>query len=680
VTSTLPPSVDPKKIQEILDGRWAHVRLDARENLDDPDFLPAYGESVAEARERVTRAAKKLAESGRVRLAFPKKYGGEADAGGSTTAVEMLAFGDLSLMVKAGVQWGLFGGAVQLLGTQRHHDAYLPQIMSFELPGSFAMTETGHGSDVQQLRTTCTYDPATQTFDLHTPHQAARKDYIGNAAKDAKAAVVFAQLITGGPDQPFESRGVHAWFVPLRDDDGTPCPGVVIEDDGAKAGLNGVDNGRLTFDHVKLPREALLDRFGQVHEDGTYYSSIENETRRFFTMLGTLVRGRVSVGGAAASATKLALDIAVRYGDVRRQFAAPGADREIVVNDYLVHMRKLLPALAHTYALHFAQDELTSTMHDLQTAVHEHGEEIDEAAQRELESRAAGLKVAQTWHATRTIQMCREACGGAGYLQENRLPHLKADTDVFSTFEGDNTVLLQLVAKGLLTGYRDAFGSLDGWGKVGFIADMVRETVLERTAARGLIARLIDAVPGRDDDVPLLDRGWQLKMFEFREKHTLESAIRRLRKNAATDGMAPFDMFNDVQDHVLATAQAHIDRVVLEAFVAGVDRATDPDAEQLLDAVCDLYALTVIEANKGWFMEHGQLTSTRGKAVTATVNALLKQLRPHVVTLVDAFAIPDHWKAARILEEEAGRQEVMATHDDRIRRGTATSIEVPPAQ
>jgi acyl-CoA oxidase len=680
VTSTLPPSVDPKKIQEILDGRWAHVRLDARENLDDPDFLPAYGESVAEARERVTRAAKKLAESGRVRLAFPKKYGGEADAGGSTTAVEMLAFGDLSLMVKAGVQWGLFGGAVQLLGTQRHHDAYLPQIMSFELPGSFAMTETGHGSDVQQLRTTCTYDPETQTFDLHTPHQAARKDYIGNAAKDAKAAVVFAQLITGGPDQPFESRGVHAWFVPLRDDDGTPCPGVVIEDDGAKAGLNGVDNGRLTFDHVKLPREALLDRFGQVHEDGTYYSSIENETRRFFTMLGTLVRGRVSVGGAAASATKLALDIAVRYGDVRRQFAAPGADREIVVNDYLVHMRKLLPALAHTYALHFAQAELTSTMHDLQTAVHEHGEEIDEAAQRELESRAAGLKVAQTWHATRTIQMCREACGGAGYLQENRLPHLKADTDVFSTFEGDNTVLLQLVAKGLLTGYRDAFGSLDGWGKVGFIADMVRETVLERTAARGLIARLIDAVPGRDDDVPLLDRGWQLKMFEFREKHTLESAIRRLRKNAATDGMAPFDMFNDVQDHVLATAQAHIDRVVLEAFVAGVDRATDPDAEQLLDAVCDLYALTVIEANKGWFMEHGQLTSTRGKAVTATVNALLKQLRPHVVTLVDAFAIPDHWKAARILEEEAGRQEVMATHDDRIRRGTATSIEVPPAQ
>ncbi|TFV87266.1 acyl-CoA oxidase [Blastococcus sp. CT_GayMR20] len=684
MTTSLPPSVDPKELQEVLDGRWAHVRRDARENLNDRDFLPVYGESMQDARDRVTRAAKKLADSGRVGYGFPKQYGGEDDSGGSVTSIEMLAFGDLSLMVKAGVQWGLFGGALQLLGSQRQHDKYLRDVMTFDLPGCFAMTETGHGSDVQQLRTTCTYDPETQCFDLHTPHQAARKDYIGNAAKDGRMAVVFAQLITQG-----KNHGVHAWLVPIRNEDGTPCPGVTIGDDGAKAGLNGVDNGRLTFDHVQVPRDMLLDRYGQVAEDGTYTSLIENETRRFFTMLGTLVRGRVSVGGSAASATKLALDIAVRYGNVRRQFAAPGEEREIVINDYLVHQRKLLPALATTYGLHFAQGRLVEDMHDIQTAVHTHGQDIDEEAQRELESRAAGLKVAQTWHATRTIQMCREACGGAGYLQENRLPHLKADTDVFTTFEGDNTVLLQLVAKGLLTGYRDTFGSLDGWGRIGFIADMVRETVLERTAARALIARLIDAVPGRDDEVPMLDRGWQLKMFEFREKHALEGAIRRLRKNSTTQGMAPFDMFNDVQDHVLKTAQSHIDRVVLEAFVAGVDRTTDPDARRLLDTLCDLYALSTIEADKAWFMEHGQLTAARAKTLTGTVNQLLKDLRPHITTLVDAFAIPAGWKAAQILEEEADRQEAMAARDAEVRSeaegdqapgDSATDLEVAPAQ
>ncbi|WP_051515637.1 acyl-CoA dehydrogenase [Candidatus Blastococcus massiliensis] len=687
MTSTQPATadtatVDPARITEVLDGRWAHIRRDARENLDDADFLPVYGESMQEARERVTRAAKKLADSGRVGYGFPKQYGGEDDMGGSVTSIEMLAFGDLSLMVKAGVQWGLFGGAMQLLGTKRQHDEYLADAMSFDLPGCFAMTETGHGSDVQQLRTTCTYDPETQCFDLHTPHEAARKDYIGNAAEDGRMAVVFAQLITQG-----KNHGVHAWLVPIRDAEGNPMPGVTIGDDGPKAGLPGVDNGRLTFDHVQVPRDMLLDRYGQVAEDGTYTSSIENETRRFFTTLGTLVRGRVSVGGSAASATKLALDIAVRYGDVRRQFTAPGDEREIRINDYLVHQRKLLPALATTYALHFAQGELVETMHDVQTAVHVHGQEIDEQAQRELESRAAGLKVAQTAHATKTIQMCREACGGAGYLQENRLPHLKADTDVFTTFEGDNTVLLQLVAKGLLTGYRDTFGSLEGWGKVSFVADLVRETVLERTAARGLIARLVDAVPGVDD-VPMLERGWQLKMLEFREKHTLEGAIRRLQNNSTTEGMDPFDMFNDVQDHVLKTAQTHIDRIVLEAFVAGVDRTTDPAARTLLDTVCDLYALSTIEADKAWFLEHGQLTPARAKTLTATVNELLKELRPHIITLVDAFAIPDRWKAARILDEEADRQEAMAARDAELRvingedtpEGTATDLDVPPGQ
>src|SRR3712207_7371597 len=101
-------------------------------------------------------------------------------------------------------------------------------------------------------------------------------------------------------------------------------------------------------------------------------------------------------------------------------------------------------------------------MHDVQGA-----EDLDEGAQRELESRAAGLKAAQTWHATRTIQMAREACAGAGHQQEKRLPPLKADTDVFNNFEGDNTVPLQPVAKGLATGHRDGFGSDGGWGQVG---------------------------------------------------------------------------------------------------------------------------------------------------------------------------------------------------------------------
>jgi acyl-CoA oxidase len=435
---------------------------------------------------------------------------------------------------------------------------------------------------------------------------------------------------------------VHSLLVPIRDESGQPSAGVRIEDCGRKGGLNGVDNGRLWFDQVRVPRDALLDRYGQVAPDGTYTSPIENGSRRFFTMLGALVRGRVSIGAAAGSATKMALAIAVRYGEVRRQFRAPGVEDEITVLDYLAHQRKLLPALATSYALHFAQGELIGEVHDVQS-----GGTDDERRQRELESRAAGMKAITTWHASTTIQACREACGGACYLSDNRLTQLKADTDIFTTFEGDNTVLLQLVAKGMLTRHRDHFGDLDTLGTVRFIAEQVAEVMIERTSARGLIERLRSAAPGRDEDADLRDRAWHVSLFEWREKHCLDALARRLRE-ATKDGVDAFEVVNKAQDHMLRAARCQVHRVVLEAFVTAVDACEDPDVAALLNVVCDLYALAELESDRAWFLEHGRLTATVSKGLTRAVNELCAQLRPHASLLVDGFGIPETWLGAEI--------------------------------
>src|SRR6185312_11622886 len=188
---------------------------------------------------------------------------------------------------------GLFGAAVLHLGTTPHHEKWLPAIMSLATPGAFAMTETGHGSDVASIGTTATYDPASDEFVIDTPFRAAWKDYLGNAAKDGQAAVVFAQLIVAGVN-----HGVHALYVPIRDG-GEFLPGIGGDDDGLKGGLNGIDNGRLHFTDVRIPRTNLLNRYGDVTADGTYSSPIHSPGRRFFTMLGTLVQGRVSLDGAA---------------------------------------------------------------------------------------------------------------------------------------------------------------------------------------------------------------------------------------------------------------------------------------------------------------------------------------------------------------------------------------------
>jgi acyl-CoA oxidase len=631
-----------------LDGRWARLREDARRQLNAIRPPATADLSTEDYRALVLDQLHELAKTDHPRLGFDPEYGGAGDVGGSVISFEMLGFGDLSLSVKAGVQWGLFGGAVQLLGTRRHHERYLRDIMDLSLPGCFAMTETGHGSDVQHLRTTATYDPDAREFVVHTPHQAARKDYIGNAARDGRLAVVFAQLITDG-----RGRGVHALLVPIRDEHGQPMPGVSIEDCGRKGGLNGVDNGRLSFDSVRVPREALLNHYGDVAPDGTYDSPIDNDNRRFFTMLGTLIRGRISVAGSAGSATKRALTIAVRYAQQRRQFNRPDQPAEVVLLDYRGHQRKLLPALATSYALHFAQQELVETLHELQA-----GGEPDETRQRELESTAAGIKALTTWHATATIQACREACGGAGYLAENVLTGLKADTDVFTTFEGDNTVLLQLVAKGLLTGYRAHFEDLGTLGTARFVAEQFVGGVIERTAARGVIDKLRNT--GSSDE--LLDRGWQLRAFADREEHVLDGLARRLRRAAAGDA-DPFEVFNDAQDHVLRAGRVHTERIVLEAFVAALDRCADPAAAALLGVVCDLYALHAVEQDLAWFLGHNRLTPARAKAVTAAVNDLCARLRPHADTLVDAFAVPEVFLDAAILREESGRQKAQQAHD-----------------
>ncbi|MFD9808637.1 acyl-CoA dehydrogenase [[Kitasatospora] papulosa] len=627
------PEVDVRALTEVLDGEYAGIRDLVRTNLvTHASVLEEADELGVDAyRERVRELVVEMAATGQTGMGFPVKYGGGGDVGASIAAFETLAFGDLSVLVKVGVQFGLFGGAILHLGTGRHHDAYLPDLITGKLMGCFAMTETGHGSNVQALGTLATYDAATQEFVITTDGDQARKDYIGNAARHAELAVVFAQLEVGG-----ESKGVHAFVVPVRTG-GEVVPGVRIEDDGRKMGLNGVDNGRIRFDGVRVPREALLNRFADVTPDGVYESPIENPDRRFFTMLGTLVQGRVSVGGAGVNAAKVALTIATKYAVRRRQFdAAPDTEEQLLL-DYGLHQRRLLPLLARTYALHFAQDVVRTHLHEVFSGIKD-----DAYERRQLESRAAGTKALGTWHATRVVQECREACGGAGYLAVNRFAALKSDSDIFTTFEGDNHVLLQLVAKGLLTHYASEFEDLDQLGMVRHVTGLAVEAVIEKTSAHKLLERVRDLLPGGDEwdqEAGLRDSEYQLAMLRYREEHMLAGVARRL-KRGIDQKRDPGAVFSQVQDHVIAVAHAHVERLVLEAFVDKIRAQPEGGNKVALGLLCDLFALSTIEADRAWFMEHGRLTVQRSKAISREVNDLCRKVRPLAVDLVDAWGIP----------------------------------------
>lgn len=637
------------RLWELMQGPRVAVRERAQALLRRHDFAPVHEMPRDEHRERILAQLREVAADGLVRVGFPASVGGSDDVASFVTAFEELSYGDISLQVKLGVHFGLFGGAIQHLGTESHHLRYLPGVMDCSTPGCFAMTETGHGSDVQSLRTTATHDPASDEIVIHTPDRTAWKDYIGNAAAHARLAVVFAQLETPtGKGGALETHGVHAVIVPLRDAEGNVLPGITITDNGHKMGLNGVDNGRIVFDRVRVPRQNLLNRHGDIGEDGTYASHIENPTRRFFTMVGTLVQGRVAVSGAGVAASKLALTIAMRHAYTRSQFTSPDdPDNEVLLIDYLSHQRRLLPRVATTFAMHFAQQALVEEFARVFGDA-----EASEEHRRRLEMLAAGTKALSTWHATDSIQASREACGGFGYLAENRLSQLRADLDVYTTFEGDNTVLMQLVAKSLLTNFREEFASLNPAGYVAFGVEQIVDQVAEWTFARQLMQSLRDAVPVSDAESSVLDRSLHVKLFAERADQTLKSAAQRLRAMGKRENA--FVAFNHCQDHVLLAARAFMDRTVLEAFVEAIAAVEDDDVRQLLDRVCDLYACSVLERDRAWFQEHGFMTAARSKALITGVNDLCRELRPYVQVLARSLGVPKELVRAPIAMRHHG--------------------------
>lgn len=130
------------------------------------------------------------------------------------------------------------------------------------------------------------YDKETGEFVIHTPTDTASKFWIGGSAQHGKVCTVFAQLTVNG-----KWEGPHVFVVRLRDDQGKLNKGVRIRDNGPKMGLNGVDNGQIWFEHVRIPRDALLNRFADVAADGTYSSPFPTVGQRFGVTVGGLTTG-----------------------------------------------------------------------------------------------------------------------------------------------------------------------------------------------------------------------------------------------------------------------------------------------------------------------------------------------------------------------------------------------------
>uniref|UniRef100_A0A2N9HKV1 Acyl-coenzyme A oxidase n=1 Tax=Fagus sylvatica TaxID=28930 RepID=A0A2N9HKV1_FAGSY len=628
--------VDIEKLSVCMRGKHRDIQervfefFNARPELQTPLEI-----SKDEHRELCMRQLIGLVREAKIRpfryvIEDPSKYFAILEAVGSV---------DMSLGIKMGVQYSLWGGSVINLGTKKHKEKYYDGIDNMDYVGCFAMTELHHGSNVQGLQTVAKFDPITDEFIIDTPNDGAIKWWIGNAAVHGKFATVFAKLLLPTHDtKGVSDMGVHAFIVPIRDfKTHQTLPGIEIHDCGHKIGLNGVDNGALRFHSVRIPRDNLLNRFGDVSRDGKYTTSLPSINKRFAAMLGELVGGRVGLAYSSVSVLKVAVTIATRYSLLRQQFGPP-KQPEVSILDYQSQQHKLMPMLASTYAFHF------STLH-LVEIYSEMKKTHDEELVGDVHALSAGLKSYVTSYTAKSLSICREACGGHGYAAVNRFGSLRNDHDIFQTFEGDNTVLLQQVAADLLKQYKEKFQG----GRLAVTWNYLRESM------NTYLSQPNPVTARWESEDHLRDPKFQLDAFRYRTSRLLQSVAVRLNKHSKTLG--GFGAWNRCLNHLLTLAESHIESVILEKFIEAVKSCPDASSQAALKLVCDLYALDRIWKDIGTYRNVDYVAPNKAKAIHKLAEYLSFQVRNIAGELVNAFDLPDHVTRAPIaMQSEAYSQ------------------------
>ncbi|CAM6111624.1 unnamed protein product [Calypogeia fissa] len=609
------PAFDTATMRELLDGHHVEFRnkffdllrqseLFHYKTIGDLTYLQAnYGDSLDAQRQLTMDRLLYLKEHGLFKGCLTNQT---PEKQMETAAFfECMASFDHSMSIKAGVHIHLWGGAVLFFGTKRHHDKWLKATEDYAIRGCFAMTELGHGSNVRGIETVTTYDPATQEFIINTPCESAQKYWIGGAAQHATHTIVFSQLNIGGSNE-----GVHAFICQIREPNGQLCTGVRVADCGHKIGLNGVDNGRLWFDHVRVPRENLLNSVADVTPEGKYESSIEDKDQRFGAFMAPLTTGRVIIAVVSVYQAKIALATAIRYALSRRAFSMAEGEPEVLLIDYPSHQERLFTLLAKTYAMSFAANKL-KVFFSKRTP----------ADAKTIHVMSSGLKALHTWHMMRTAQECREACGGQGVKTDNRVGQIKSEFDVQLTFEGDNNVLMQQVSKTLLADYFSALKKKKPIKSIG----------LEHMNKAPLV------VPAQLDSSTLRNPAFQLALLQLRERVLLERLGADVTQRIKT-GLSPADAANQSYQLGGRLGEAFTEKQVLEAHIAGEAGTLGP-IKKVLALLRTLYVLTVIDESPVFF-RYGLLSSSQSQIIHQEVAALCSELRPHALSLVESFGIP----------------------------------------
>jgi len=527
--------------------------------------------------------------------------------------------GDMFETGGLGIHFTMFLTFIKTNASEEQQKVWLERAQEGRFFGAYAQTELGHGSNVRGLETVAIFDRETDEFVIHSPTLTSLK-WWPTGMYACTHGVVMAQLVIDG-----KGYGFHGFMVQFRDDNGNLMPGVEVGELGPKINPDNTNIGYARFSHVRIPRFNMFAKFQQVTRDGNYVAPPPKlEKFRYISMMQI----RMMLVGASFRALSHAATIAVRYSCVRRQGfkdtsgqgAATTAENAVI--DYRVQQYRTFRALATAYCFYFSAMYMNRYLSRIQSAVSNGtGEERDSAAAEmpELHATLSGLKVWSTLYAHESIEDCRKACGGQGYLRSSGVCALSTDFTEPATVEGEQVILSLQTARFLIKAAAEAAAGRAVVGSVEYLK-VAPLPLVQTTSWQGQTQLLLDLFRDRAARFARkLAAGFQKERSQGKAFDVALNAVAILAYKAA-------------ECHSLYVMVNNNHRALMEFVEPGNERKA---AERLLDL---LLLIRLREQAGDWL---GVLTESALDAANDRINELLSEIRPDCVGLVDAFGWSD---------------------------------------